>query len=112
MRRYTDPATPFTDELIDALPRSGHFVYQLVGRLPGIDPFEGDAAQLYVGVTGNLRARLRAHSRKWWWVVVDYSLCAFDDHSQTRVEAEQLERDMIRMFQPAMNRAGRLLVVT
>lgn len=95
---------------IDDLPSTGQFVYHLCGLKPGVHP-EEDIESIYVGETGNLRARLRAHSRKWWWIAIVPDLCEFDSHS-TRKDAEAMERNMIRWYQPAMNRAGRLLIVT
>lgn len=95
---------------IDSLPQVGHFTYHLAARLPGVDPEEG-VAHVYVGVTSNLRQRLRSHARKWWWQAVDLDLCDFEEHA-TRQEAERVEADLIRWYQPAMNRAGRLLVVS
>jgi hypothetical protein len=50
------------------------------------------------------------HSRKWWWPTIEFSLCEWEEHP-TRADAEASERDMIRWYQPAMNRAGRLLLV-
>lgn len=102
---YPDPRLTLND-----LPGHGrHFVYHLCGRLPGVDPEEA-IAHVYVGVTSNLRARLRTHARKWWWPVIDLDLGEYIEHP-TRAEAEADEAEMIRWLQPAMNRAGRLLVV-
>jgi hypothetical protein len=95
---------------INALdPPHPHVVYHLCGVIPGVDPDE-DTASIYVGVTSNLRHRLRAHSRKWWWTAVVPELCEFGPYL-TRAEAEDAEKASIRFYQPAMNRAGRLLVV-
>lgn len=95
---------------VDALdPPQPHVVYLLRGLLPGVAPTH-DAQVIYVGVTSHLRQRLYAHARKWWWVAVVPALCEFDPHT-TREAAEACERTMIRCYQPAMNRAGRLLVV-
>jgi hypothetical protein len=101
------PTKPWWDSFTDAGP---HVVYHLAGLLPGVDPVER-TAHLYVGVTNNVPQRMRAHSRKWWWPLVVPELCEFSEH-QTRDEAEAHERDMIRWYQPEVNRAGRLLVVT
>lgn len=98
---YPSPATT------DGLP--GHAVYHLCAELPGVDPAER-VAHVYVGVTSNLPSRLAAHSRKWWWPAVALHLSEFLLFN-TRAEAEAAERDLIRWYQPAMNRAGRLLLV-
>lgn len=91
------------------VPNVGHFVYTLNARLPGVDP-EQDFAHVYVGVTSQLRDRLRSHARKWWWSALDLDLSEFLEFP-TRRAAELAERDLIRSYQPAINRAGRLLVV-
>jgi hypothetical protein len=98
-------------EWVSRMPSAGrHFVYTLWGRKPGFDP-EEDLVCIYVGVTSDLRARLGAHSRKWWWVAVDPESCEFEE-CFTREEANLIEKQTIRMWQPEMNRAGRLLIVT
>lgn len=101
-------AIPWIEALSD--PPQPHVVYSLNGLTPGVDPYEVDSAHIYVGVTSNLRERLYAHSRKWWFVAVVPELCEFDPHA-TRAAAEKTEAALIRFLQPAMNRAGRLLVV-
>lgn len=84
-------------------PRGGrHFVYGLYGRKPGVDPEEA-VAYIYVGVTSNLRRRLSEHRRKWWWAAVVLELCEFVEYN-TRTEADRAERDLIELYQPAMNR--------
>ncbi len=95
---------------IESLPNVGHFVYHLIGYKPGVSSEEA-VEHIYVGVTSNLRSRMKSHSRKWWWTAVVPDLCYFDERP-TRKEAEAEERVCIREDQPAMNRAGRLLVVT
>lgn len=95
---------------IDSLPNSGHFVYHLCGLKPGVDP-EEDTVSIYVGVTSDLRSRMRAHSRKWWWALVVPDLCELLE-MPTRPEANALERSMIGWYLPEMNRAGRVLIVT
>lgn len=107
---WEDPGSFSGPRWIASLPSTGHFVYSLHGYKPGVDP-EEDNANIYVGVTSNLRQRLYAHSRKWWWAAVVPDMSQFLEEP-TRQEAEALERRMIHDYQPAMNRAGRLLVVT
>ncbi len=97
-------------EWVSRLPSCGHFVYHLCGIKPGYTP-EEDIVSIYIGVTSDLRARLRGHARKWWWIAVVPSLCEFTDYA-FREEAEMWERIYIRQYQPEMNRAGRLLIVT
>ena len=105
------PYRQATPDWVDALTQfAPQVVYHLVAALPGVDP-EQATASVYVGVTADLRSRLRAHSRKWWFATVVPELCEFSEHA-TRAQAEAAERAMIRWYQPAMNRAGRLLVVT
>lgn len=92
------------------LPGPGrHFVYHLCCPLPGIDP-EQAVAHIYVGVTSNLRQRLARHARKWWFVAVAAELGELIEYP-TRAAADAAERQLIHLYQPAMNRAGRLLVV-
>lgn len=86
-----------------------HFVYHLCTQLPGISPVE-KIAHIYVGVTNNPRRRFAEHARKWWWWAVDLRLSEIIGYP-TRQEAESAERQMIHDYQPAMNRAGRLLLV-
>lgn len=86
-----------------------HVVYYLYARLPGLDPEDGVEC-VYIGVTSNLRARIAAHARKWWWPTIDPGLTYLEEHA-TRRAAEEAERVAIHQHQPAMNRAGRLLVV-
>lgn len=94
----------------DALPRAGrHFVYFLCARKAGHDPAEA-IVYVYVGVTSDLRSRMRAHSRRWWWPGIDHDLTAFVEFP-TRAEANTAERDAIELHQPEMNRAGRLRLV-
>ncbi len=108
MRRL-DPADPGWP---GSLPGAGfgHWVYFLNAAIPG-EPDDGATQSVYVGVTSNLRARLLQHSRKWWWSAICPDLCYFDSYVQ-RSDAEEAEKEAIREYQPAMNRAGRLLVVT
>lgn len=96
------------DAWLDDLPKVGHFVYWLATVPPGqtVETCE----LVYIGVTSSLRARLRAHSRKWWWPTIDPTLLYLEQHA-TRREANIAEAEQIHWFQPAMNRAGRLLVV-
>lgn len=98
---------PWWDSYADAGP---HVVYHLCGLIPEVDP-EERLAHIYVGVTNDVRQRMRAHSRKWWWPLVVPQWCEFTEH-QDRAAAEAHEREMIRWYQPEVNRAGRLLVVT
>jgi hypothetical protein len=105
---FTRPIT--VDPWVDELPTTGHWVYWLRAYTPGIDP-EWTLTTVYVGVTSHLRSRIHQHTRKWWWPAVDRDLCYFEQFP-TRAEAEAEERVEIRECQPAMNRAGRLLVVT
>lgn len=98
---------PWWDSYRDAGP---HVVYHLCGVIPGVDP-EERLAHIYVGVTNDVRQRMRAHSRKWWWALVVPEHSEFLEY-QERKDAEACERDLIRMYQPEVNRAGRLLVVT
>lgn len=101
----------FPDRPLNLVPDDGeHVVYHLCGELPRVDP-EEDIAHLYVGVTSHFRQRMRAHSRKWWWPLVRLDLCELLLYD-TRSEAEAAEADLIRWYQPQVNRAGRLLVVS
>lgn len=89
-----------TDELHTA-PDAGHWVYHLVARLPGVDP-EYDVAHVYIGVTSNLQRRLKTHARKWWWQAIDGALCEFLEFP-SRAIAEQAERELIELYEPAVN---------
>lgn len=100
----------FTSAWLATLPNQGHWTYALFARVPGVDP-EEKVQPVYVGVTDDLRSRLRAHSRKWWWRALDLELSELLSYP-TRDAAERAERESIRSWQPAMNRSGRLLVVT
>lgn len=104
MPDYTERETDW----IDALPSVGHFVYWLAAVPPGASV--ESCVLVYVGVTSSLRARLRAHSRKWWWPVIDPELAYFEQH-ESRAAANAAESRDIHLYQPAMNRAGRMLVV-
>lgn len=86
-----------------------HVVYQLCARKPGRLP-EDELVTVYVGVTSHLTTRLRTHAKKWWWQAIEPGLCAFDCY-ETREEANAVEKEMIRWYQPEMNRSGRLLLV-
>lgn len=98
--------------LAETLPGSGrHFVYTLRARKPGVDLDDiDDHYCVYIGVTSNLRQRLRTHSRKWWAAAVDPAVCDFEDFP-SREYAEYIESRAIRFNCPEMNRAGRLAVV-
>lgn len=89
---------------VDDLPTEGHWVYHLCGVLPNVDPRE-ELEDIYVGVTSNLRQRIRSHSRKWWFVAVVRDLSEFIE-VPTRQQAEALERDLIRLYEPAINIVG------
>lgn len=94
---------------IRELPGPGrHFVYWLATIPPGRDAERAEL--IYVGVTSDLRSRMRSHSRKWWWPVIDLGLLALEEHP-SRQEANEAESRDIHLYQPAMNRAGRLLVL-
>jgi hypothetical protein len=106
MEPYPTPET----RLGTAAQPGEHIVYHLCARLRGVAP-EQEVAHVYVGVTSNLPARIRAHSRKWWWPTIDADLSCLEAFP-TRADAEAYERQLIHWHQPAMNRAGRLLLVT
>lgn len=93
-----DPRKPWT------IPTEWSWVYHLCAPLPGVAP-EEEVVHLYIGVTDNLRARMKQHSRKWWWASVDFKLCEWLPF-HTRAEANQAERDMILDYEPEMNRHG------
>lgn len=99
----SDPSECFGD-----LPTNGHYVYRLSARIPGVDP-EWHMQTVYIGVTSNLRRRMREHSRRWWWAAVDYDLSEFVDYP-TRAAANAAELREIDADQPPINRAGRQLV--
>lgn len=103
-----DRASPYP-EWVEQLPTSGHFVYHLAAPVPGRTT-EESVAHVYIGVTSALRQRMRAHARKWWFAAVAHDLLYLEEHP-SRQAANRAEAELIRMFQPAMNRAGRLLVV-
>ena len=89
-------------EYIADLPGAGrHFTYMLFGATPGVCPYEA-AAPIYVGVTSNLRAQMRAHSKKWWWSCVLRDRVELVEH-QTRADAEDWERRMIADENPDLN---------
>lgn len=89
---------------IHSMPDEGHWVYHLCGRIPGVDP-EECLADIYVGVTSNLRQRLRSHSKKWWFVAVERDLSEFLE-MPTRQAACDLERNLIQFYEPSMNIMG------
>lgn len=87
--------------------RGNQFVYHLRGASRGE---ELGGPTIYVGVTGDLATRMRAHSRKWWWRAVDLDaseISAFPD----RATAMYYEAWYIREYCPPMNRVGRLASV-
>lgn len=86
--------------------RGPEFVYRLYGVLPGAPP-EWEIAPIYVGVTRNLKARMRSHSKRWWWAAVRLDLSEVTGHA-TRAEALAEELAMIRELHPPMNKDGRL----
>lgn len=79
-----------------------HFVYHLCAP----DPSDPEAVvHLYVGVTSNLRQRLRQHSRKAWWPLVDLDSSEFIEHPD-RESADEDEVLLIGWYQPVVNRRG------
>lgn len=80
----------------DDLPRRGrHFAYHL-----GHELNEDEMVSIYIGVTSNLRARMRDHGRKWWWPMVN---CVEFVEQPSRAEAERWEREMIAFYNPDLN---------
>lgn len=77
-----------------------HVLYSLYA--PG-----GEA--LYIGVTNNLGRRMMQHARKWWFITVDPWACTFEQFA-TRGDVLRAEAEAIAEEQPAMNRAGRVLI--
>lgn len=112
-RTYNDPEETAEHDVfnheggIDAdyiadLPGPGrHFTYMLVAPIPGMCPYE-EVATVYVGVTSNLRARMRSHSRKWWWQCVLRDGCEFAEWP-SREMAERMERRSIHFQNPDLN---------
>lgn len=91
------------DDFIDDLPGKGrHFVYYLHAAVPGVCPYAGSSVTVYVGVTSNLRARMRAHSKRWWWQCVLRDLVEFEE-CQSREHAEFEERRGIHFDNPDLN---------
>lgn len=81
--------------------KGDHVVYvlwALSGQVRGHADVDAGAS-LVVG------ARLRAHSRKWWWPLVSYQLASILWRS-SRAEAEALEARLIHEYRPSINRAG------
>lgn len=71
-----------------------HMVYELRNA---------DGRMLYVGQTGDLPARLRTHSRQYWWSeVADVHATLFPD----RRAAQACERELIDEHQPDWNIQG------
>lgn len=69
--------------------------------------FNSDGAVIYVGITNNLRARLRQHAgdKSWYGEVSRIESRAFD----TRTEALEVEATLIRELTPRYNVAGNSL---
>lgn len=70
-----------------------HYVYSF---------WADDGACLYVGCTGRLGGRLRAHEaeRAWWPDVAEIDVTVYPDCAT----AEAVERDLIERLQPTHNR--------
>ena len=89
-------------DYIADLPGPGrHFTYMLFAPIPGVCPYE-ELATVYVGVTSNLRARMRSHSRKWWWDSILRDCCEFAEWP-SREMAERMERRSIQFSNPDLN---------
>lgn len=98
-----EPDLEWEPEELATLPGLGrHFVYYLHAIIPGVCPIMQDSACVYIGVTSNLRARMRSHSQKWWWLRIHPDLVEFDEHP-TRAEAEVSEARAIAMWNPDLN---------
>lgn len=67
--------------------------------------FDGDRA-IYVGVTGNLRFRLREHKRTAPWWTPDLRTVVLSNHVSTN-ESFAAERAAIRKYDPIANVVGR-----
>jgi predicted GIY-YIG superfamily endonuclease len=68
--------------------------------------FDADGQWLYVGITDSLTTRLVQHGSKPWFIHVTR---ATFEHYETREEASERERELIRVHQPRHNiihRAG------
>lgn len=74
-------------------PKQGCYLYRL---------WAADDRLLYVGVSTNLRARLRAHVRR-WGDLIDH--CSWDEHEDER-SMLAAEAQAIRDELPALNKAG------
>lgn len=85
---------------MSALPGAGrHFVYSLYAGTPD------EPVCVYVGVTSNLRARVRAHAKKWWARTIDLNLSEFEEYP-TRSQANAEELRAIRLKRPHANIVG------
>lgn len=98
-----DPNVTWDSDQISQLPGAGrHFVYSLHAIIPGVCPIMEDSACVYIGVTSNLRARIRSHSRKWWWPRIHPDLVEFIEYP-TRAAAERAEAWGIKEHDPDLN---------
>lgn len=95
--------SPLTAEEIGALPGKGrHFVYSLYAIRPGVCPVMEEMAPVYVGVTSNLRQRMRAHAKRWWWSSIPADAVEFIEYP-TREIADRAEMQTIRDLNPDLN---------
>lgn len=98
-----EPHREWEPEEFASLPGPGrHFVYYLHAILPGVCPIMQDSACVYIGVTSNLRARMRNHSQKWWWRSIHPDLVEFDEQP-SRAVAEIEEARAIATYNPDLN---------
>lgn len=99
------PSTRFWPKALDEcwgfLPAdmAGHWVYDL-RKWDEDDDTESQC--LYIGVSSNLAARLRAHQRKWWWSAVDLSASCFHRY-ESRAVAEFTEAHDLNEYRPLFN---------
>jgi excinuclease UvrABC nuclease subunit len=85
-----------SERLTDRFDPSGYFVYLLWG--------ESDDVPIYVGQSNNICGRIGTHMSNWYgWRIRSVSLI----RCTTEIKMTRTERQLIRRYQPELNRAGK-----